>query len=196
LQVLPGGIAVEKQGQYLTPFQRKLLQKSLQADLRPEYRRRIEIMLLADIGQSQTQICEALGCSPEMARYWIVMAQTGNAHHWSDRPMGRPKTVNEQYLNRLKELVSHSPREYGYPFQRWTAQWLGKHLAKELGIKLSNCHINRLLKQMGLSTRPKPATDEAATNQTSTGNSNLTIDDLTSTSVPESTQFWLFNSIR
>lgn len=153
-----GEIAVEKPGQYLTPFQRKLLHKSLKTDLRPEYRRRIEIMLLADTGQSQTQICEALDCSPDMARYWISMAQTGNAHHWSDRPMGRPKTVKEQYLNRLKELVSNSPREYGYAFQRWTAQWLGKHLEKELGIKVSNCHINRLLKQMGLSTRPKPAT--------------------------------------
>ncbi|URD48500.1 helix-turn-helix domain-containing protein [Chroococcidiopsis sp. CCNUC1] len=187
---------MEKQGQYLTPFQRKLLLKSLQADLRPEYRRRIDIMLLADTGQSQSQICEALGCSAEMTRYWISMAQTGNAHQWSDRPMGRPKKVNEQYLNRLKELVSHSPRQYGYAFQRWTAQWLGKHLEKELGIKLSNCHINRLLKQMGLSTRLKPATDEVATNQTSTGNSSLAIGDLTSTSVPESTQFWLFNSIR
>ncbi len=109
--------------------------------------------------------------------------------------MGRPKTVNEQYLNRLKELVSHSPREYGYPFQRWTAQWLGKHLEKELGIKLSDCHINRLLKQMGLSTRPKPATGEAVTSQSSAGNSSLAINDLTSTSVPESTQLWLFNSI-
>jgi transposase len=101
-----------------------------------------------------------------MARYWIVMAQTGNAHQWSDRPMGRPKTVTEQYLNRLQELASHSPREYGYAFERWTAQWLGKHLEKELGIKLSNCHINRLLKQMGLSTRPKPAIDEKDKNQT------------------------------
>jgi transposase len=191
-----GGIAVEKQDQYLTTFQRKLLQKSLQADLRPEYRRRIEIMLLVDTGQSQTQICEALGCSPEMAQYWIIMAQTGNAHHWSDRQTGRPKTVNEQYLARLKELVSHSPREYSYLFQRWIAQWLGKHLAKELEIKVSNCYINRLLKQMGLSTRSKPAPDEAATNQTSTSNSSLAINDLTSTSVSESTQLWLFNSIR
>lgn len=105
---------MEKQGQYLTPFQRKLLHKSMQADLRPEYRRRIEIMLLADTGQSQAQICKALGCSQETARYWIVMAQTGLAHNWNDCPMGRPKTVNEQYLDRLKELVSHSPRDYGY----------------------------------------------------------------------------------
>lgn len=177
---------MQKQGQCLTPFQHKLLLKSLETNLRPEYRRRIEVMLLADAGQSQAQICKALGCSQEMARHWIVMAQTGNAHHWSDRPMGRPKTVNKQYLERLKELVSHSPREYGYSFQRWTAQWLSKHLAKELEIKVSNYHINRLLKQMGLSTRPKPAIDEEATQKSGTGNFSLVIRDLTSVSAPES----------
>jgi transposase len=147
---------VEKQGQCLTPFQQKHLLKSLQTELRPEYRRRIEIMLLADEGQSQTQICKALGCCQETARYWIAVAQAGNAHRWNERLTGRPKIVNEKYCDRLKELVSHSPREYGYSFQRWTGQWLSKHLAKELGIKVSACHINRLLKQMGLSTFSKP----------------------------------------
>ncbi|PSB42806.1 hypothetical protein C7B80_26320 [Cyanosarcina cf. burmensis CCALA 770] len=171
---------MEKQGRCLTPFQRRHLLKSLQSDLRPEYRRRIEIMLLADAGQSQAQICKALGCSQEMARHWIVMAQTGNAHHWSDRPMGRPKTVNEQYLNRLKELVSYSPREYGYSFQRWTAQWLSKHLAKELGIEVSPQHINRLLKEMGLSTRQK--CDRAITTTDSPNDSSITINDLQSAS--------------
>ncbi|MBN4000314.1 hypothetical protein [Nostoc sp. LPT] len=42
-------------------------------------------------------------------------------HKWSDR---------------FKELVSHSPRLVGYLFERWTAQWLSKHLAKELGTKV------------------------------------------------------------
>jgi len=167
---------VENQSLYLTPFQRKFLLKSLETDLRPEYRRRIEIMLLADAGQSQTQICEALGCAQETARYWIVMAQTGNAHNWGDRPMGRPKAVNEQYLARLKELVSHSPREYGYSFQRWTAQWLSKHLAKELAMQVSSCHINRLLKEMGLSTRVKDNTTEKQTS--SQQNSSIRIQDL------------------
>jgi transposase len=174
---------VEHQSQCLTPFQRKLLLKNLQDDLRPEYRRRIEIMLLADKGQSQAQICKALGCSQEMARYWIVMAQTGNAHRWSDHPMGRPKTVNEQYCDRLKELVNHSPREYGYAFQRWTAQWLATHLAKELGIEISACHINRLLKQMGLSTRTKNNSPEAVTD--SIQHSHIIICDLQSSSLPD-----------
>jgi len=187
---------MEKQGQYLTPFQRKLLLKSLETDLRPEYRRRIEIMLLADQCQSQTQICEALGCSAEMARYWIVVAQTGNAHQWCDRPMGRPKTINQQYLDRLKELVSNSPRVYGYPFQRWTAHWLSKHLAKELEISVSAQHINRLLKQMGLSTRPKPPVDEEVNQKTDTGNSQLVIRDLTSSATLDSPEVWSFYSIR
>jgi transposase len=186
---------VEKQGQYLTSFQRKLLQKSLQTDLRPEYRRRIEIMLRADEGHSQAQICEALLCSQETARHWMVMAQTGQAHHWNDRPMGRPKTVNEQYLARLKELASSSPREYDYAFRRWTGQWLSKHLAKELGIEISACHINRLLKQMGLSTRPKPVAQKTP-NQNDSDSFNLEIRDLTVASVPESLELWQFKTIR
>lgn len=148
---------------YLTHFQKKLLLKTLETNLRAEYRQRIEIMLLADAGKSQAEICKALGCCPETARYWIVIAQTGKAHLWDDRRIGRPKTVNDSYLMRLKELVSHSPREYDYPFARWTAQWLAKHLAKELEIQVSSCHINRLLKEMGLSTRPRK--DKAEENQ-------------------------------
>ncbi|MDJ0734925.1 MAG: helix-turn-helix domain-containing protein [Nostocaceae cyanobacterium] len=142
-------------GKFLTPFQRKALLKNLQGNLQSEYRRRIEIMLLADAGNSQTQICETLGCSQEMARYWMAIAKAGLAHTWREKPIGRPKTVNDKYLQRLRELVINGPREYGYSFQYWTGQWLSKHLAQELGIEIGARHINRLLKKMGLSTRPK-----------------------------------------
>ncbi|NJM71153.1 MAG: helix-turn-helix domain-containing protein [Scytonema sp. RU_4_4] len=190
------------QTQLLTPFQRKLLLKKLEADLRPEYRRRIQIMLMVDSGHSQTQICAALGCSQETARYWIEMARIGKAHCWEDHPMGRPKTVNVQYLNRLKELVSHNPREYGYSFERWTAKWLGKHLAKELGIQVSDRYISMLLKEMGLSTRSRSvcvresrcernATDMSQiniseTNMSQTKDSLIAIHDLPSSVEPSS----------
>ena len=181
---------MESQSRLLSPFQRKLLQKSLQTDLRPEYRRRLEIMLMADEGYSQTQICESLGCSQETARYWIARARDGKAHQWNDNPMGRPKTISDEYLDRLKDLVKHSPREYGYPFERWTAHWLGKHLAKELGIEVCDRHISRLLKEMGLSTRPKRET--AATDLPSTKDSGIAIRDL-----PSSPGLWLpFNPIK
>lgn len=183
-----------EQSQFLTTFQRKLLLESLQADLRPEYRRRIEIMLLADMGHSQTQICTTLGCSQVTARHWIEMAQAGQVHKWNDDPIGRPQTVNEQYLDRLKELVSHSPREYGYAFQRWTAQCLRKHLAKELGIEVSARHINRLLKKLGLSNRYRRSRAGKITNLSSTRESSITIGDLQSSSSPG--VLWSFNFIK
>lgn len=196
-QPAPGRCDDLKPGECLTPFQRKLLQKSLQDDLPEQYRQRIEIMLLADEGKTQTQICKALGCSQGTAARWILKARSGQAHNWQDSPIGRPKSVNEQCLERLRELVSQSPREFGYSFQCWTAQCLNKHLAEEFDVKVTAHHINRLLKQLGLSTRPKTAIDESATNQTGTGNSSIVIRDLLSSSSPDSPfSLWPFTSIR
>jgi transposase len=180
------------QHQLLTPFQRKFLQKSLESDLPKLYIQRIQIMLLAAEGKTQTQICDFLGCSQGTARHWILMVKAGQSHNWNDSPIGRPKTVNDQYLERLKELASNSPRDYGYSFRRWTGQWLSKHLAKEFDIELSDRHINRLLKDMGLSTRPKPNPIE----DTAPNGNRLAIRDLTETSVSVSPEFWPFNSIR
>ncbi|WP_013324920.1 helix-turn-helix domain-containing protein [Gloeothece verrucosa] len=138
-------------GRYLTAFQKKLLLKSLQnPNLAERYRQRLQIMLLADEGKSQTEICQMLGCCHGTARHWMLMARTGQAQHWQEQPIGRPKAINDQYLERLKELVTQSPKACGYAFSRWTAKWLSHHLAKELGIEISDRHINRLLKQIGV----------------------------------------------
>ncbi|MDV3348627.1 helix-turn-helix domain-containing protein [Leptolyngbyaceae cyanobacterium CCMR0082] len=149
-------ISTEPTSQYLSTFQRKLLEKRLKkGDLSTLWCKRIQIMLLADQGKSQTEICQLLGCCHATARHWILIAQSGQAHTCCDNTLGRPKIVHDEYLNRLKELVEHSPRDHGYVFRRWTAGWLSKHLEKEYNIRVSDRHINRLLKQMGLSTRPQ-----------------------------------------
>jgi transposase len=170
-QINCNSINPKERGPLLTPFQRQLLTKSLETDLCKEYRHRIKIMLLADQGYSQTQICKILGCCHDTARYWTAIAELGQAHQWNDRRMGRPKVIDEPYLNRLRELVSGSPRDFGYSFERWTAQWLSKHLAKETGIQTSDRHINRLLKAMGLSTR-KVKSVEQVSDQIQDNNSN------------------------
>lgn len=157
-----------KQKTILTPFQRQFLLRHLTPDLRPEYRCRIEIMLMVDAGQSQAQICQTLECSQDTARYWIAMARAGKAHLWNEPPIGRPKTINEQYLNRLQELVKDNPRDYGYAFRRWTGKWLSKHLAKELGIEVSDRYVNQLLKQIRLSTRKEFQDADNVSNQTNT----------------------------
>lgn len=176
----------------LTPFQRQLLQKSLQEDLPNQYCQRIQIMLLADEGKSQTEICRTLRCCPATVRHWMYVARTGMAHQWQDCPIGRPKAVNEAYSERLKELISHSPYDYGYSFKRWTVSWLSKHLAKELSIEVSDRHIKRLLKQMGLSTRPKRSNVKEVTTDKAK-NSKILIHDLQSENMPNYTEFLPIN---
>ena len=176
----------------LTPFQHQLLQKSLEDDLPQLYRQRIQIMVMADEGKTQTEICQTLGCCPGTARHWILMARSGMAHRWQDRPIGRPKTVNDKYLERLKELVSQSPKEFGYGFDRWTGQWLSKHLAKEFGIKLGDRRINQLLKEMGLSTREQLTHAENTTHEDTTS-TNLKIRDLQFSPVPDVPDLWSKN---
>jgi transposase len=152
---------VNSNGQLLSPFQRKQLEnKFAQHDIPKLLRQRIEIMLLADEGKTQSEICRALGCSATTANRWILFARAQFAHQWQDSPPGRPRKISDEYIQRLQELTQSSPRDYGYPFHRWTASWLNKHLAKELGIELSDRHLSRLLKQLGLSNRPKEPSDE------------------------------------
>jgi transposase len=135
-------------GRYLTKFQRQLLEQQLSIETIPEYRKRIEIVLLADDGRTQTQICREVGCSPLTVRHWMLMAKSGQGHEWQSQPIGRPKVVNSAYLDRLKELIGKSPKEFGYSFPRWTGQWLSKHLSGEFNIEVSARHINRLIEQI------------------------------------------------
>ncbi|AFY31640.1 helix-turn-helix domain-containing protein [Calothrix sp. PCC 7507] len=180
-------------GKYLTAFQRKLLQNKLQENLSESYRQRIKIMLLVDEGKTQTEICQILGCCPATVRHWMHIARTGMAHQWQDCPLGRPKAINQEYLERLQELLSQSPRDYGYGFRRWTISWLRKHLAKELGIEVSDRHLKRVLKQMGLSTIPKPNLSGSENTEKSPGTTIL-ISDLTSENSLNHPEFFLFHS--
>ena len=177
---------------FLTPFQRQLLQKKLQEYCLESYRQRIQIMLLADERRTQTEICQILGCCAATARHWIHIARTGMAHQWQDCPIGRPKSVNDEYLERLKELVSSNPRDYGYAFRRWTVNWLQKHLCEEFGFEVSDRHFKRLLKQMGLSTRPKPSHDGQNSPKSAT-EPKISITDLKKANTADSSEIILIN---
>jgi transposase len=142
-------------GIYLTPFQHQLLRENIDRDLPAAHRQRLEIMLLTDAGKTQAEICRRLGCSAATASRWMQLTKAGLAHQYLDYPVGRPKLVTDEYIEFLRELLEHSPKDYGYPFKTWTVSWLGKHIAKEKGIAVSHSHLKRVMRESGLSTRTK-----------------------------------------
>ncbi|MGF1600581.1 MAG: transposase [Thermosynechococcaceae cyanobacterium] len=144
--------------------------------LRPEHRLRLEIMLRADRGESQKTICAALGCAPGTARFWMKMMQLGEIDAWASAPIGRPQKVSPEYLARLRKLVCHSPKTYGYAAKQWTALYLRQQLIKELGIDVSDRHINRLLNEMHISSPYRHKSSRSA--QGKNRSSSITIQDL------------------
>lgn len=151
---------MEKQVKQITNLLIEIVPEALAEDLEPIHRRRLEIAIRTHLGQSQAEICDALGCSKDTARHWMTIAKMEGLKSWYNQPVGRPKRVDDDYKQRLRELVTSSPKKHGYAFKRWTAGWLSKHLAKELGIEISDRHVNRLLKQMGLSTRKSASSND------------------------------------
>jgi PAS domain S-box-containing protein/diguanylate cyclase (GGDEF)-like protein len=82
-------------------------------------------------------------------------AETEQSNNWNIPLLGRPKTISNRYIDRLRELVAHNPKDYGYNRKRWTGQLLKGHLAREFEVDISDRHINRLLQEMGLSARQR-----------------------------------------
>ena len=185
-------------GKYLTPFQKASLTQSLKKNISDIEIQRIQIMLLADEGRTQAQICQELGCCQATARHWITMARTNQAHHWKSNPIGRPTIVHDEYLQRLKQLATKNPRDvnvpnkdYQYPFRRWIAQKLSQHLYAEFGIKITPQHISRLLKHMGLSTRTQSTSKKESDRSTK----GIQISNLDAVSIFDTSEIWNFNSL-
>jgi transposase len=160
---------------YLTPFQRQMLEGNLRKELPNSYRQRLEIILLTDEGKSQAEICRILQCCTATASRWIQLTKGGLAHKYLECPIGRPKVITDEYIEALKELLQHSPRDYGYAFKSWTVNWLRKHIAKEMGIEVSESHLKRVMGELGLSTRSK-----AQVSKSVQSNANILIADLQS----------------
>jgi transposase len=143
------------EGIYLTSFQRKMLAENLQQEVPNSYRQRLEIVLLTDRGKTPAEIRRILGCSAATASRWMQLTKAGLAHQYLDCPVGRPKLITDEYIEFLRELLQHSPQDYGYPFKTWTVGWLGKHIAKEKGIEVSHSHLKRVMRELGLSTKSR-----------------------------------------
>ncbi|NJL52949.1 MAG: helix-turn-helix domain-containing protein [Hydrococcus sp. SU_1_0] len=184
------------EAQDLTSILAEILPDNLVNNLDHRHRRRLEIILRSHLGQSQVEICSALGCSKDMARYWMAIANRPASDSWQDTCIGRPKMVNDEYLQRLQELVTSSPKEHGYAFERWTAKCLSQHLNVELGIQISDRHVNRLLKKMGLSTKNsqhQTKSDESFPSKSTTG--RIRIQDLNpSASAQLNDSLWWFQN--
>lgn len=119
---------------------------------------RIQIVLLADKGLSQTAISQATGCSRswthEVLKRFVLQGVAALADRREDN--GQVK-LDEEFLSLLHDLVDASPRDHGFVRPTWTQELLVKAMHKEGGVKVHVGTMSRALAKIGARLgRPRP----------------------------------------
>ncbi len=96
--------------------------------------RRSQILLSSDRGHKAPQIAEQLQCSAQCVREAIHAFQReglGCLEEKSRRPHSASFSFSEEALSRLPDLISASPRAYGFEHSLWSLERLAQACYQE-----------------------------------------------------------------
>jgi transposase len=139
----------------LSKDERKALQAGLRSSDAFVLRSRCQILLSSARGESPPQIARSLGCASQTVRNAIhAFNERGldALKAGSSRPKHTRAAFDEQGVEALKELLRHSPREFGKDTSLWTLEHAAE-VSFEEGIteeRVSGETIRSTLKRLGV----------------------------------------------
>lgn len=99
-------------------------------------------------GQSPQAVAEIMAVSQPTVYDWHHRWQANGLEGLANRPKsGRPRKVDEQYVERLAEVIEQDSQELGYTFTIWTVSRLRLHLEAVTGKLLGPTQFRALLKE-------------------------------------------------
>ena len=126
----------------------KLNHLALLPDLTPRFRKRLEMVLLSDLGLSVAQIAAALQVHYQTVAKFLNAFEAGGFEAWHDRlHVGTAPKLLEVHLVALQaelDRAANSGRTYTVT---QLLEWLETHYQ----LKLSKGHLNRVLLERGFS---------------------------------------------
>jgi transposase len=131
---------------HLTDPQRSDLRAVARARATPApLRERLEMIALADTGQTVPQIARFLGRHEQTVRRWVKAFLAGGLLALADprrHAGGRPRRVTDAHLDAVTALLDTTERA-------WTTRQLVDWLASEQGVRVHPLHLSRLLHRRG-----------------------------------------------
>mgnify|MGYP000722400269 CR=1 FL=1 len=134
------------------PYQ-ELLQ-ALKKEKNARIARNIQIILYAyetNLYVHVKDTAQRLHISGTCVRNWI---KCWNAHGLEGlkrkKAKGRPRTLTEQEITEILEVISKNPRESGFEFSTWTLKMIAQFIYEKFRKKLSLVSISKLLRQRGM----------------------------------------------
>lgn len=111
--------------------------------------RKLIIKLQKD-GKKQEHIAQLIGCSQATVSKWILKNKQGRTLETLPRS-GRPTKLNAENLKNLKMKLLSEVKEANKKYCSVNTNQLSNIIGKELGIKYSNRHVERILHKLGFS---------------------------------------------
>ncbi len=140
------------------------IQDEISHTMEGRYFHRLDVILHVLQGASPYEAARLFGHSPRTVEYWIHrLLSDGLAGLWEGNRSGRPSRLSATNLQKLRNELQSSPRDFGYEQNLWDGVLLSHHLAKEYSISLSVRQCQRLFHKLGFSLqRPRRQASEAS----------------------------------
>jgi len=123
----------------------------------PKMRDRCRAILWSAEGKTTGEIARLLSVNTTTPMRWIKdYLRFGLDGLVPETSTGRPRTVDSEAEEALRQALQKNPRDLGYRFTRWTLPTLAQHLHSVLHILVSTASVSRALKRIGYCyKRPK-----------------------------------------
>jgi len=129
--------------------ERRRLQNHLHRTREALYAERLRAVLWSEQAKSVSKIAKLLGRHNSTVQRWLHDYRRFGWRGLEVRQSpGRPRSIDADGEQCLREALASNPRDLGYRFTRWTAVTLGEHLYRETHTRVSELTILRTMKRM------------------------------------------------
>ncbi|MEH4990399.1 IS630 family transposase [Enterobacter asburiae] len=131
--------------------ERRLMQKTIHKTKDKNHARRLTAMLMLHRGDTVSHVARTLCCARSSVGRWINWFTLSGAEGLKSLPPGRGRRWPFEHICALlRELVKHSPGDFGYQRSRWSTELLAIKIRDVTGCPLHASTIRRWLPAAGL----------------------------------------------
>ena len=131
--------------------ERHLMQKTIHKTCVKNYARRLTAMLMLHRGDRVSDVARTLCCARSSVGRWINWFTQSGTEGLKSLPVGRSRRWPFEHIcTLLRELIKHSPGDFGYQCSRWSTELLAIKINEITGCRLHAGTVRRWLPSAGL----------------------------------------------
>lgn len=131
--------------------ERRLMQKAIHKTHDKNYARRLTAMLMLHRGDRVSDVARTLCCARSSVGRWINWFTQSGVEGLKSLPAGRARLWSFEHIcTLLRELVKHSPGDFGYQRSRWSTELLAIKINEITGCQLNAGTVRRWLPSAGI----------------------------------------------